>query len=101
MQRLQRSKFPSLLLASLVSATVAQTASAGCVCQCVNGHVEAICQSAIDLKPICSPTLCPIVPPSLKPIESPTLPPLGTSQCHNQQVWNPTLGRYEWVRLCN
>ena len=91
-----RSLIGSVMLSGLVNASFA-----ACTCQCVNGHVEAICQSTIDLKPICSPTLCPLVPPSLRPIESPTLPPLGTSQCHNQQVWNASLGRYVWMRLCN
>ena|ERR1700691_1216397 len=90
-----------VLFASVLVLSAIDQASATCICQCVNGHVEAICQSAIDLKPICSPTLCPLVPPLVKPIESPTLPPLGTRQCHNQQVWNPNLGRYEWVQLCN
>jgi hypothetical protein len=90
------------LLAALFLFVVApHLASAACACRCVNGQVEAICQSPIDLKPLCSPTLCPLVPPSLKPIESVGLPPLGTSQCHNQQVWNPTTRQYEWVRLCN
>ncbi len=98
---MQKSEFSKLILGSFLWLGASQIATAACICQCVNGHVEAICQSAIDLKPICSPTLCPLVPPSLKPIESPTVPPIGTSQCHNQQVWNPSLGRYEWVRLCN
>jgi hypothetical protein len=80
--------------------SASQVAQAGCICRCVNGTVEAICQSAIDLKPLCPATLCPLVPPSLKPLEPVGLPPLGTSQCHNQQVWNPATSRYEWRRLC-
>jgi hypothetical protein len=88
-------------IALIASLSFAQPATAGCVCQCVNGQVQAICQSAIDLKPMCSPTLCPLVPPSLKPIDSPRLPPLGTTHCHNQQVWNPQSGKYEWQQLCN
>jgi hypothetical protein len=96
----QKSTIPKLLVAAFLF-VAPHFATAACTCQCVNGQVEAICQSAIDLKPLCSPTLCPLVPPALRPIESPTLPPLGTTQCHNQQVWNPSQGRYEWVRLCN
>jgi hypothetical protein len=76
-------------------------ANAACVCQCVNGQVQAICQSAIDLRPMCSSAICPIVPPALKPIESVKLPPLGTTQCHNEQVLNPATHKYEWKRLCN
>jgi hypothetical protein len=92
-----RTAFSAILLWSASP----QFATASCMCQCVNGHVEAICQSAIDLKPICSPTICPLVPPSVRPIQPPTVPPVGTSRCHQQQVWNPNLGRYEWVTLCN
>jgi hypothetical protein len=89
------------LLSFLLTLGAVQSAAAGCVCRCVNGQVEAICQSAIDLRPVCGPAVCPIVPPRISPIESPRVPPVGTSQCHNQQVWNPTTGRYEWQRLCN
>ena len=89
------------ILGSALLICASQNATAACMCQCVSGRVEAICQSAIDLKPICSPALCPLVPPSLKPIETPAVPPVGTSQCHNKQVWNQNTERYEWVRLCN
>ena len=73
---------------------------ASCYCACVNGQVQAICQSSIDLQPICSPTICPIVPPSIQPIGSPTIPPIGTQECHQAQVYNPNTGRYEWQTVC-
>jgi hypothetical protein len=94
---------PFLRLSALIlclATSASHVAEAGCMCRCVNGAVEAICQSPIDLKPLCAPTLCPLVPPSLKPLEPVGLPPLGTSQCRNQQVWNPATSRYEWRRLC-
>ena len=89
------------LIAGLLLFGFAGVVNAACQCRCVNGQVEAICQSAIDLKPICSPTICPIAPPSVRPVGPPTVPPVGTSQCHNQQVWDPNLGQYVWQRLCN
>ena len=76
------------------------SAQANCECRCVNGSVQALCESSIDLKPICAPTICPLVPPAIAPITAPTLPPLGTSHCSNQQVLNPATGQYEWQRIC-
>jgi hypothetical protein len=78
---------------------VSTAAQARCVCECVSGHVEHICESAIDIPPICAPTICPIVPPSIAPIETPALPPLGTTSCHMTQVWNGY--GYVWQRLCD
>jgi len=43
--------------------------------------MQPLCQSSIDLPPICPPTICPIASPSIAPINPATLPPLGTSQC--------------------
>lgn len=83
-----------------VSLAVSTNADAGCVCRCVNGEVRALCQSSIDLQPICPPTVCPIVPPRVEPITPPTVPPLGTSGCRNVQVLNPNSGQYEWRRVC-
>jgi hypothetical protein len=89
-----------LLATILASAIGTGIASADCICQCVNGSVEAICNSSIDVTPVCGPAVCPIVSPSVNPVESPQVPPVGTTWCHNQQVWNPNTGRYEWERLC-
>jgi hypothetical protein len=75
-------------------------AIAACQCACVNGGVQAICQSTMDLPPLCSPTLCPLTPPALAPLNPPHLPPLGTSQCRPRQVFDPNLGRYVWRELC-
>lgn len=75
-------------------------ASAECQCACVNGTVQAICQSAIDLKPICAPTICPITPPSIAPISAPRVPPIGTSHCAPRQVYDPSTGQYIWTDLC-
>jgi hypothetical protein len=51
------------------------TANAACTCQCVDGQMQPLCQSAIDLPPICPATICPIAAPSLAPLKPPTLPP--------------------------
>jgi hypothetical protein len=75
-------------------------ASAECECACVNGTVQAICQSAIDLQPICAPTICPITPPAVTPIMAPQVPPIGTSQCAPRQVYDPATGQYVWQDLC-
>jgi hypothetical protein len=75
-------------------------ASAACVCRCVNGQMQPLCSSTLDLPPICPPTLCPLVPPSIAPIAPPALPPLGTTYCSQQQVLNPYTRQYEWRRVC-
>lgn len=76
------------------------SALADCVCRCVNGKVQAICKSSIDLKPICALTICPIVPPSVRPIQPPVVPPIGTTKCKKQQVLNPKTKLYEWKTIC-
>jgi hypothetical protein len=76
-------------------------ADASCVCRCVDGEVQPLCGSSIDLPPICTPTICSIVPPSIAPIQPTGIPPLGTSGCTQRQVLNPATNRYEWLSICN
>lgn len=75
-------------------------ANASCSCECVNGQMQALCDSAIDLPPICPPKICPLPSPRRAPLQSPTLPPIGTSQCWQEQVYNPMLNDYEWQKIC-
>ena len=76
------------------------SALADCYCTCINGEVEAICDHAYEMRPLCSPRLCPLVPPSLQPIQPPTLPPLGTEVCEQEQVWDYNYGKYVWKTIC-
>ena len=92
-----------LALTALFAIAVAATFSAGpaaaaCQCVCMNGNVEAVCSSSIDIEPICPPRICPIVPPSVRPIDPPRVPPVGTNRCRSEQVWNGE--EYEWVEIC-
>jgi len=75
-------------------------ANARCVCRCVNGDMQALCSSSIDLPPICPPKVCPIRSPSIAPIRAPKIPPIGTTRCRQAQVLNRNTGRYEWKRVC-
>lgn len=75
-------------------------ADAECVCQCTDGQMEPLCQNAIDLPPICPPTICPTMAPSIAPIAPSTIPPLGTSQCRQASVCD-TFGNCQWQRVCN
>ena len=77
-----------------------EVARAGCVCRCVNGEVQAICSSTLDIEPVCAPAICPIVPPAIRPIDPPTVPPIGTSSCRSEQVLNPSTRQYEWRQIC-
>jgi hypothetical protein len=55
-------------------------AAGDCYCTCINGKNQPVCESAIDLKPICGPKVCPIEPPSIEPINPPTVPGLQLEQ---------------------
>lgn len=79
---------------------MAAPAEAACTCTCVGGQVQAICQSAIDMKPICSPQICQTPPPSVRPPAAPTIAPVGTRSCSQQQVLNPVTHQYQWQTLC-
>jgi hypothetical protein len=87
-------------LIGLLGLALVSQANAACVCRCVDGEMKPLCQSSIDLPPICPPTLCPIVPPRLAPLDPPRLPPLGTTECRQEQVFNPITKQYEWKRVC-
>lgn len=89
------------LIAAAALVTLSGRADAACTCACINGVMQAICQNAIDLKPICPPTVCGIVPPSIAPIQRPRVPPIGTTSCRQAQVYNQATRRYEWRELCN
>ena len=73
---------------------------AECICVCMNGQNQPLCESTIDLRPICTPRLCPLEPPSLRPLTPPTLPPLGTKHCTQEMVFNDYTLRYEWQKVC-
>ncbi len=76
------------------------TTSAECRCVCIEGEVQAICSSTLDIAPICSPRICPITPPSVEPIQPPSIPPLGTTNCVQRQVYNEETAQYEWQEVC-
>jgi hypothetical protein len=75
--------------------------NASCVCRCVEGEMQPLCSSAIDLPPLCPATVCSMAPPAVAPIQNPVIPPLGTSTCSPQQVMNPATNQYEWRSVCN
>jgi len=75
-------------------------ALADCQCVCMNGQVQALCTSTLDIKPICSSRICPLQAPSIKPIQTPSIPPIGTNSCSQQQVYNEYTKRYEWKNVC-
>ena len=89
----------AVIAALITTATFGITsANAACQCVCMNGNVEAVCSSSLDLQPICPPRICPIVPPAVRPIDPPRVPPIGASTCRSEQVWNGE--EYEWVEIC-
>ncbi len=89
-----------LVLAILFGLVLAPEASASCVCRCVGGEMQPLCDSSIDIPPLCPAATCALPPPSIAPVAPLRLPPLGASHCSQQQVLNPHTSRYEWHRLC-
>ena len=79
---------------------VPATVDAACVCGCVNGKVQPVCDSPVDLKPICARAHCPIPPRGKRPQPPASAPPLGATSCSMEQVLNPRTQRYEWRRIC-
>jgi hypothetical protein len=93
----------AMRLLLIMAFTVWLTAECGaaCVCRCVDGVMQPLCDSSIDLPPICPITVCAIAPPSIKPIQPLGNLPIGTSQCSQRQVLNPNTRQYEWRSVCN
>jgi hypothetical protein len=93
-----------LILATVVAASTQfvapSTANADCVCRCVNGQMVPLCESTIDVPPICPPTVCAIAPPAVRPVDPPRAPPVGASHCQSEQVYNPVTRQYEWQEVC-
>ena len=89
------------LYAALVLAILwCGVASAECFFRCMNGEVQPICRSSLDVPPPCAPQVCPVVPPSIEPITAPRVPPVGTTSCRQVQVHNPRTMQYEWREVC-
>jgi hypothetical protein len=91
--------FAAAIFALGIVSAFSTVAYADCTCQCVNGHMQPLCDNAIDLPPICPPTVCPIMSPSIAPISPPTLPPLGTTSCQQARVCDP-YGNCRWEQVC-
>jgi hypothetical protein len=89
-----------LLIVTFSLALTAQ-AEASCECRCVDGEMQPLCSSSIDIPPICPATICALPPASIAPIQPARIPPLGTSHCSQRQVLNPMTHQYEWRSLCD
>lgn len=89
-----------LVLATVGGMALFTNANAACQCVCMNGEMQAVCSSTLDIEPICPPRICPITPPSVEPIQRPRVPPVGTSNCVQRQIYNEYTRRYEWREVC-
>ncbi len=89
-----------LLVLAAGGISIPNVGHASCACQCVNGEVEPICGSAIEVPPVCAPRVCPIVPPEVEPITPPTVPPVDTSRCQMVQVYDEEAKKYVWRKIC-
>jgi uncharacterized membrane protein YeaQ/YmgE (transglycosylase-associated protein family) len=97
--RAMNRRIPVVLGAFLLLAINIERAGAECVCQCVDGKMQPLCQSSIDLAPVCPAAVCPIAAPSIAPLKPATIPPIGTSQCREARVCD-TFGNCQWREVC-
>lgn len=72
--------------------------SADCICACVGGVNQPLCDSSLDIPRICGPKVCPVVPPRVKPIDPIMVPPVGTRRCSRELVLVDYV--YEWQVVC-
>ena len=79
-------RFITIATAPLVVVLVfgVSPASAACTCQCVDGKMQPLCSSAIDIAPPCI-GICPVTVPSVG-IAPLVVPPVGTTSCRPAQV---------------
>ena len=89
----------AVLSALLFLAINTERADAGGLCQCVDGQMQPLCQSSIDVRPVCPAAVCPIAVPSIAPVKPATIPPIGTSQCRQARVCD-TFGNCQWQEVC-
>ena len=89
-----------LVIVAAVGLVLAGPAMAACECMCVNGRMKPICESSLDLAPMCGLEMCPMTPLSMAPMAPLTLPPLGTKSCRQVQILNRGTGFYEWRQVC-
>jgi hypothetical protein len=73
-------------------------AKAGCTCQCVDGRMQPLCSSTLDIAPPCM-GICPLTMPGIAPLDDLSLPPLGTTSCRQAQVCDQ-FGNCRWQRVC-
>lgn len=74
-------------------------ANATCICQCVDGRMQPLCDGANDPPKVCRPTICRPPKPSVAPVIPPNLLPLGGSQCKQAEVCDTT-GKCTWEQVC-
>jgi hypothetical protein len=89
---------PIMATAGALALMMPRDAAARCNCLCVDGEVKAVCESGLDVEPICGPRLCPIDSPAIEPIARPRLPPVGTTTCRWARV--AIQRSYEWHTIC-
>ena len=71
-------------------------ASAACTCQCVDGRMQPLCSSSIDIAPPCIGICAPqvgIPPPSI------AIPPVGTTSCRQARV-SDQFSNCRWQEVC-
>ena len=92
-------KFALRSVSVCVALLLGAHAEASCTCQCVDGEMQPLCSSSIDIPPICPPRICPLAVPSIEPINPPKIPPVGTSSCRQARICDQ-FGNCRWQQVC-
>ena len=87
-----------LVIVALALCVFSSQAQAGCTCQCVDGKMQPLCSSTLDIAPPCM-GICGPVAPSIAPINPPRISPLGTTSCRQAQICDQ-FGNCRWQQVC-
>jgi hypothetical protein len=89
----------SVLFALALLLIGGSAAEAACTCQCVNGQMQPVCDSAINPPMVCPPAVCRPPKPSVAPVIPPNVMGLGGSECEQAQVCDAS-GKCTWEQVC-
>src|SRR5450631_3457989 len=73
---------------------------ADCFCELINGVMQPMCGSSLDLRPRCEATIFASEPPVAALTARPVLPPFRVATCRPAVVCNGN-GFCRWRRICD
>jgi hypothetical protein len=86
-------RMPTIFAALTLLLLGGAAGNAACTCRCVDGQMQALCESLIDPPKVCKPAVCRVLKPAVAP------PVVAPSGCRQARVCNR--GRdCRWELVC-